>query len=127
MTMMARPARPQPGFATLAFALLLLGGCRDSGLPNRNLPLEEAMNRQWRYPVYEAATPTTDPDARVFALDGRSWMTTGERQAIPQNMLKAAGNAEGTQVFALVWDESPFTRLYILGQDGQYRPLARAG
>ncbi|MGH7553813.1 MAG: hypothetical protein ACREMQ_12375 [Longimicrobiales bacterium] len=125
--MMARPARPQPWFATLTLALLFLGGCKDSGLPDRNLPLEEAMNRQWRYPVYEAATPTTDPDARVFTVDGRSWMTTGERQEIPQALLKPAGNAEGIQLFALVWDEGPFTRLYILGQDGQYRPLARAG
>ncbi len=103
--------------------LLGLGACKDSGLLNRNSPLAEAMHRPSRYPVYEATSPASTFIVRV---GGQSWITAGQPEAIPQALLKPVATAQGVQLYALVWDQSPYTRLYVSAEDGGFRSLARA-
>jgi hypothetical protein len=93
----------------------MLGGCRDSGLPDRNLPLEEARTRPFRYSVYE---PASVPPVRVA---DRDWIAAGLPMSIPQRLLTPV-TPDGN-VFALASDASPWTRLYRRSAAG-YTPLA---
>lgn len=108
-----------------ALALLVLAGCQDSGLPGRNTPAEDARTREWRYTLYEQADPLTDRAAAIFNMGGERWMTSGAQESIPASLLRPIASTQGIDLYALVWDEPPYTRLYVAGQAGRWRPLAR--
>lgn len=90
-----------------------LSACRDNGLPDRNLPLEEAQTREYGYQVYQpsAATP-------AIAMGGRHWLRSETVESIAGHVLEPVGTAEGTQLFAPRGDQAPYSRLYAqVGQD----------
>lgn len=96
--------------ARLLTALLCVVGlsaCRDNGLPDRNLPLDEARNREYGYPVYERAT-----NAAPIAFGGRHWIRTMPVEEVPSRLLVQVGNAEGTLLFARRGEDAPHSRLY---------------
>ena len=100
------------GAAVLAIAA---GGCVDSGLPGKNLPLEEARTRPFRYSVYEAR-----PSSPVRVAD-REWVAAGAPIAIPLRLLTPV-TPDGN-VYALSTDAEPWTRLYRRSESG-FIPLA---
>lgn len=104
-------------------ALILVAGCRDSGLPHRNTPADQARLQAWRYPVYEVATPLTDAAAGVYTLGEQRFIATAAVEHVPERLLRPVGTAQGRQLFALSWDRSPFDRLYMVGPDGSVRVL----
>lgn len=104
---------------TLVLALLaMLGaaGCKDSGLPDRNLPLEEARHRVGAYPVYQmaGAIPGTP---QLITMNETTWALQAPpayyslgTASVPSRLLRAGG---GDAVLStMVWDETPFDRLY---------------
>lgn len=94
---------------------LALGACRDSGLPDRNLPRAEAEHRSYGYPVYQALAPAL---AEVWDLDGRRWQLSAHVETIAASQLRSVANANGTAMYALRWDEQPLDRLYTpVGED----------
>jgi hypothetical protein len=84
-----------------------LSACRDNGLPDRNLPLDAARNREFRYSVYDH-TANNPP----IAMGGRHWMRTLPVETVPGRMLVQVGNADGTLLFARRGEEAPYSRLY---------------
>lgn len=97
-------------------ATLLLGACKDSGLPGKNTPLAAQENSEWRYPVYEK----TPAEKKVMELAGHTWQITGATEAVPANLLHAVGTVNGTQLFSLKWDEAPYDHLYAAPVNGRY-------
>jgi hypothetical protein len=101
-----------------AGALVLLAiGCVDSGLPGKNLPLEEARTRPFRYEVYEARA------VEPVRIEDREWVAAGAPMQIPPRLLTPV-TPDGN-VFALTTDASPRSRLYLRSETG-YIPLAPA-
>src|SRR5688572_15608087 len=84
----------------IAGAAFALGACKDSGLPNQNIEAAEAVNREFRYPAYE----TTPAAAKVIPFDNHVWQVTGEKQAMPANMLRSVATVNGADLFALKSD-----------------------
>lgn len=84
-----------------------LSACRDNGLPDRNLPLEEAQNRAYGYPVYQPSTATA-----AVAMGGRHWIRSQTVETIARHVLQPVGVAEGTQLFAVRGEQAPYSRLY---------------
>lgn len=115
------PAR----IATVIVAVAGLSACKDSGLPDRNTPIDQAMNAESRYPLYDAADPRTDPAAVAFEFDGQRWSASGAAVSVPPRLLRTVGSTAQGQLHALVWDERPYTRLYIATADGSWRPVER--
>jgi hypothetical protein len=103
------------GAATL---VLVLAGCRDSGLPGENLPLEEARTKPFRYSTYDAHADL--PSAEV---DGRTWRAAGPAEPIPAVLLAPVEAGAGKEMFALTTDPAPYTRLYLKTGD-MYTPYA---
>lgn len=101
-------------------------GCKDSGLPGRNTPVDEAMRQAGGYAVYDAAEPGRDPWAAAFVMGGARWQTTGPPETVPQRLLRPVASTSGIQLYALAWDEPPYSRLYAAGPEGELRLLARA-
>jgi hypothetical protein len=66
------------------------------GLPDRNLPLEEARHREFRYPAYQPAADNAPVAHGRPALDPSLPVET-----IPSQLLVPVGNAKGTQLYAL--------------------------
>ena len=104
-------------------AILCVGGlsaCRDNGLPDRNLPLEEARHREFRYEVYEAAQ--VNPP---LAMGGRHWIRSLPVETVPSRLLVQVGTAEGTRLFALRGEEAPYSRLYAPVSQDRWAPYLR--
>lgn len=118
------------GRTILALAGALAGAaCVDSGLPGKNLPLEQAMQKAPPYTLYETATPT-EPMAAGIAVAGRAWTGTSAHHPplglvpgseLPARYLSQIGAIEGAAVYALAWDESPFDHLYARLPAGEWR------
>jgi hypothetical protein len=90
-----------------------LAACRDSGLPDRNLPLPEARHRQYSFVAYQ---PTANNPP--IALAGRHWLRSLPVETIPAARLVPVGVAEGTQLYALRGARAPYSRLYApVGED----------
>lgn len=103
-------------------AVLLAGtvaGCVDSGLPDRNLPREEALNRTYSYPAYQAS-----PTSEVWDFGGRRWQALGTVETIAPTLLRQVANANGTVLFALNTDPEPYTQLYTPVGANRWRPIA---
>jgi hypothetical protein len=101
----------RPGQARIWLLALVcaaaMSACRDNGLPDRNLPLEEARAREFRYPAYQAS----ENNAPV-AMGGRHWIRSLPVETVPARMLVQIGNAEGTPLYALRGQQAPYSRLY---------------
>lgn len=109
--------------ARLAVALLCattLTACRDNGLPDRNLPLDEARHRELRYPVYESSRAVAP-----VALGGRHWVPAAPAESVPARMLVQVGNAEGTLLFARRGEAAPYARLYAPVGTDRWLPYVR--
>jgi hypothetical protein len=102
----------------LIAATAALSACRDSGLPDRNLPLAAAEQRTFGYPTYQ---PMGQALTEVWELDGRRWQLSGHIEAIPQGQLRSVANANGTSMYALQWDEAPVDQLYTPVGEGRWR------
>jgi hypothetical protein len=98
--------------------VLVFAGCKDSGLPGMNLPLEEARTRPFRYSTYDAAANV--PPVRI---QDRTWMVAGPPIAIQESLLRRIGADGAREVYALTTDNEPFDRLYVR-VDSRYAPLA---
>jgi hypothetical protein len=97
-----------------------LSACRDNGLPDRNLPLEDAQNREYGYSVYQ---PVTDTPA--LAMGGRHWVASQAVETIPAHILVPVGTAEGTQLFARRGEEAPYSRLWAQLAQDRWTPYLR--
>lgn len=98
--------------------LVMMAGCKDSGLPGRNTPVAEAEQTAWSYPAYEAA------GTNAVRIAEQDWMVAGPPIRIPADLLVAVGQDGGHEVFALATDPAPYTRLY-LAEGGAWKPFAR--
>ena len=118
---MAGYGRLKRGVALLA--VLAAVGCKDSGLRDRNLPLEEARHRVWSYPLYDVVVAPGLPllvnvDETVWALQARPAFYTLASATIPQTM--TTRTASGIAVLqTLAWDEAPFDRFYVTTPTGE--------
>jgi hypothetical protein len=107
--------------AVLAVGVALgLGACHEGGLPDRNLPLQQARHREFRYPAYQPAT-----DNAPVALAGRHWARSLPVETIPVRLLVPVGAADGTQLYALRHDQAPYSRLYAPVGEGRWAPYLR--
>ena len=100
----------------IAAAGILLGACKDSGLPDKNKPLAEAMEAEWRYPAYEK----TPGAGRVLSLEGQSFQMSGSTENVPEKMLKTVATVDGAPVYSLKSDEAPYDRLFTASAEGGY-------
>ncbi|HSJ06167.1 MAG TPA: hypothetical protein VK936_05655 [Longimicrobiales bacterium] len=101
-------------------AVVGLAGCKDSGLPDRNLPIDQARHREFGYPAYQ---PTADNPPVAHA--GRHWIRSLPLESIPAGLLEPVGGADGLQLYALRGSRPPYTRLYTpIGED-RWAPLLR--
>ena len=95
-----------------------LSSCRDSGLPDRNLPRAEAEQRTYGYPAYQDVGPAL---TEIWELDGRRWQLSAQVASIPQAQLRSVANANGTAMYALQWDQPPMDRLYTPVGENRWR------
>ena len=110
-----------------AVALLaaISSGCVDSGLPGKNLPLDEARFREWSYPLYEMAVhPSGLPD--LISFDDGTWALMaaphrkgGMESALERSpqLLRPVSGGEA-QFMALAWDTPPYNRLFLRAPSG---------
>jgi hypothetical protein len=97
----------------LAAGLLVAGGCHEGGLPDRNLPLQEARHREYGYPVYQPVA-----DNPQVAAAGRHWMRTVPVETIPARLLSPVATADGVSLYAVQGHRAPYSRLYAqVGED----------
>ncbi|HEX2166633.1 MAG TPA: hypothetical protein VHG09_05285 [Longimicrobiales bacterium] len=94
-----------------------LSACRDNGLEDRNLPLEEAQNRVNRYPVYERSG-----DSPALAMGGRHWIRSQTEEKIAPHVLVPVGTVEGTQLFARRGADAPYSRLWAQVSEDRWTP-----
>lgn len=99
---------------------LALTACRDSGLPDRNLPVDQARHREFGYPGYQATAGSTP-----IAIAGRHWIRSLPVETIPARLLEPVGNADGMAVYALRGARPPYSRLYTPISDDRWAPLLR--
>jgi hypothetical protein len=100
--------------------MVVLSGCRDVGLPDRNLPLEEAQQREYGYQVYEASASRP-----AVAMGGRHWIQSTPAETVPARLLVPVGTSGGTTLYALRGEEAPYSRLYSPAADGRWAPYLR--
>ena len=137
--------RVRASLIAAAGAALVAAGCRDSGLPDRNLALEDARHRA-PDALVQAVHPETNPALHIAAADeahGTS-MTTGP-VTVGEQTFQAAGrpipmsdaslrsvgtSAMGGTFAAAAWDEPPYDRLYLAHPGGtylEYLPVHESG
>jgi hypothetical protein len=97
-----------------------LAGCRDSGLPDRNLPAEAARTREYGYPVYEAS-----PDARPVAAAGRHWIRGAPEEQIPGTLMVPVAADGAVQLYAPRHARAPYDRLYAPAGQDRWTPYLR--
>jgi hypothetical protein len=106
---------------TAALCVAGLAGCKDNGLPDKNLPVQEARHRYIQpYPSYQPMAGTTP-----VAIGGREWMPSLPVEHIPPRLLQQVGTAEGTTLFALRGDAAPYSSLYASEGGDRWRPYLR--
>jgi hypothetical protein len=110
-----------PRLAMIALAAVTgVAGCKDSGLPDRNLPVEEARQREYGYPVYQPAA-----DAAPVAAGGRLWIRSLPVETIPAHLLEPVADAQAVRLYALRGTGTPYSRLYAPAGDGRWTPYLR--
>jgi len=108
----------------VALAALLAAvpfGCRDNGLPDRNLPLDQAASRTYNYPAYQPYAG----EVEVWQLGGHRWQAGAHVETIEARLLQSVANANGTALYALVWDREPHDRLYSPVGENRWRVIER--
>jgi hypothetical protein len=110
---------PRLAAITLA-AAIGVAGCKDSGLPDRNLPVEEARQREYGYPAYQ---PAADP--APVAAAGRLWIRSLPVETIPSHLLEPLAATQTVQLYALRGTSAPYSRLYAPAGDGRWIPYLR--
>jgi hypothetical protein len=105
--------------ALVTMALVGLSACKDSGLPDRNLPIQEARQREYGYPVYERA-----PDATAVAAAGRNWIRSAAVESIPAGLLVPVEGAD-VQLYAVRGATAPYDRLYAPAGPDLWAPYLR--
>ncbi|MGH7505536.1 MAG: hypothetical protein ACRELX_07780 [Longimicrobiales bacterium] len=132
---MSELAQRRLGQWSALLSLAALAGCLDVGLAGRNTPETEAANSEWRYRVYDIGQPANAvteitlgtaaaAEAGAGAQEPLHWLSSAETVEIPQELLRPIGAADGATVFALVWDEAPYDRLYTPApRAGAYHPM----
>ncbi|HSK18339.1 MAG TPA: hypothetical protein VK912_04320 [Longimicrobiales bacterium] len=117
---MRRAGVPMRAWVVVIACAAGLSACRDNGLADRNLPLEEAQNREYGYQVYQAA-----PATPAIAMGGRHWVASQTVETIPAHVLVPVGTAEGTQLFARRGEEAPYGRLWAQVSQDRWTPYLR--
>jgi hypothetical protein len=107
--------------ARMAVVLVCAAGaaaCRDSGLPGKNTPRQEARHREFRYPAYQPAA-----DHEPIALAGHLWIGALPVESIPDRLLVAVASAgAGQTLYAQRGRTAPYGRLYARVSEGRWRP-----
>ena len=103
----------------VTMAVLALAGCKDSGLPGKNLPLQLAEHKPLPYPVY--SYPQGQLQVGAIEVAGRDWLTVQVEERIPDALMVALPTGDGPTVYALAWDDAPYDRLYHQLAAGRYR------
>ena len=103
-----------------AVCVLGLSGCKDNGLPDKNLPLEEARHRTFRYLAYQPNAANVP-----VAVAGQQWIGGLPVESIPDRLLVPVGIVEGTALYALRGRSAPYARLYSPVGEGRWRPFVR--
>jgi hypothetical protein len=110
-----------PGLALVTLLGSVSLGCRDNGLPDRNLPLDQAQSRTYSYPAYQAYAGQVE----VWEVAGQRWQATAPIETIEPRLLQSVTNANGTPVYALAWDRAPYDRLYTPVGENRWRVIQR--
>lgn len=113
---MKRGGRTRTGLLAVA-ATLVLGACHEGGLPDRNLPLQEARHREWSYPAYQPAA--NNPPV---AMAGRNWLRSLPVETIPARMLQPVGTTDGVSLYAVRGHRAPYGRLYAQVGENRWAP-----
>jgi hypothetical protein len=109
-------------FAALVAVLAVLPlGCRDVGLPDRNLALDQAQHRTSSYPAYQPYAG----EVEVWEVAGQRWQATAPIETNESRLLQSVANASGTPVYALAWDRAPYDRLYTPVGENRWRVIER--
>jgi hypothetical protein len=95
------------GVWVAAACVVVTSACHEGGLPDRNLPLQEARHREYGYVVYQPVA--NNPQ---LALAGRHWMRSLPVETIPQSLMVPVGSAEGVALHAVRGRGAPYSRLY---------------
>lgn len=89
---------------------LVLGGCRDLGLPG-NVPDEESRVQPPPDLVRDVIAQDREPAVRLV-VDGRLWVPTGRPAPHAADALRPVGSAAGQTVYARSWDERPYQAIF---------------
>lgn len=101
------------GVGATFLLLSLAAGCKDSGLPGKNLPLAAAArNQTWGYPTYEPSPARVVGGERIVTASDRKWLVMEPTERIPADRLREVATVGGTGIYALSWDVAPYDRLY---------------
>ena len=101
-------------------SVLGLSACRDNGLTDKNLPLDDARNRQYSYPGYQPAA-----ESAPVAAAGEYYIGAAPSVRIPARLLTPVGNSEGTALYAASGAKAPYARLYASVGNDEWRPFLR--
>lgn len=123
-------------FATVA--VVAVAGCQDLGLPDRNLPIDEASQRppdalvQAVHPETRAAEPAhggmpADPahaDAsmasRAVQIGEQTFMPAGAPHDVDAALLTQVGAGGGMSFHAVRGDDAPYDRVFMTHPGGRY-------
>lgn len=116
-------------------AVVSLAGCKDSGLPDRNLPFDEAAHRP-PDALVQAVHPETRPGAgmpddpahagvsmatRPVTIGEQTFAASGRPVDVGTGSLRQVGGMGGMSFFAAMGDDAPYDQLYMQhGEDGGY-------
>jgi hypothetical protein len=89
---------------------LVLGGCRDLGLPG-NVPEEESRVQPPPDLVRDVMPRHGEPPVGLV-VDGRLWVPTGRPAPHAAGALRPVGSAAGMTVYARSWDERPYRAIF---------------
>jgi hypothetical protein len=116
-----RGVRGSTRLSMLAVACVVgLTACKDSGLPDRVVPLQEARHRQYGYPVYQPLANNAP-----VAAAGRHWIRSAAVEEIPAAVLVPVASVEGTQLYAVRGAQAPYSRLYAPMGPNRWAPYLR--
>lgn len=104
----------------VAAGAMSLAACRDNGLPDRNLPLQDARHRTYGYPTYEPVAGNAPVD-----VGGRHWMASLPVQTIPARLLVPVGGSDVVPLYALRGEQAPYSTLYAQMGPDRWRPYLR--
>ncbi len=110
-------------FTLAAAAALTLAGCKDVGLQG-NVPLADAVDRAPK-PLVQQTTPLHPAPAagapQAFRLDSATWVASDTELKVGDGDVHEVATVDGTAVYALRWDDSPYDRLLAKRPQGGYQ------